>query len=102
VTKKKAAALDRARSFGVEVAYEEFTSMLNPKYRGHAFQWAGFVAWSGRRAEVSCWQAFSEAEWKSWKDELKQAAREAAEARAQAIVEKSGILEWWQDNKEGT
>ena len=93
---RKDAAINKARNFGEIVAYEEFIVMLNPKYRGGKFQWSEFVNWCARRSE-SCWQAFSASEWEKWKPELKQAAREAAEAKAQSVLKSSGIMEWWPD-----
>ncbi len=89
--------LPKAQAFGEAVAYHEFAVMLNPKYRGPNFKWEGFVQFAVRRAEVSCWQSFSDAEWKRWEKEIKAAAGNSAKYAAERTMNDSGVLEWWPD-----
>lgn len=89
--------LPRAQAIGESVAYHEFVVILNPKYRGDNFKWEGFVAFAVRSAEVSCWQPFTDAEWKRWGKEIKAAAGNSAKYAAERIMKDSGLLEWWPD-----
>lgn len=89
--------LPRAQAIGEAVAYGQFTFMLNPKYRGDGFKWENFVPFAVRWAEVTCWQSFTDAEWKRWEKEIKEAAGKSAKYAAERILDESGLLEWWPD-----
>ena len=89
--------LPRAQAAGEATAYHHFVTMLNPKYRGPNFKWDGFVLYAVGWAEASCWQSFSDAEWKRWKKDIVEAARTSAEYAAKRILKASGLLEWWPD-----
>jgi hypothetical protein len=71
--------------------------MLNPKYRGEAFRWEEFVPFAVRWAKVSCWQSFTDAEWKRWENKIVEAAGKSAEYAAKRILQESGLLDWWPD-----
>lgn len=88
---------DKAERIGEAIAYGQFTMLLNPKYRGDGFKWEGFVPFAVRWAKVSCWQSFTDAEWKRWEKEIKEAAGKSAEYAAKRILDESGLLEWWPD-----
>lgn len=88
--------LPRAQAIGEAVANHQFVTMLNPKYRGEGFKWEEFVPFAVRRAEVSCWQPFTDAEWERW-EEIKAAACKSAEYAAKRLLDESGLLEWWPD-----
>jgi hypothetical protein len=71
--------------------------MLNPEHRGEAFRWEEFVPFAVRWAKVSCWQSFTDAEWKRWENEIVEAAGKSAEYAAKRILQESGLLQWWPD-----
>lgn len=89
--------LPRAQAVGEAVANNQFVVMLNPKYRGEAFRWEEFVPFAVRWAKVSCWQSFTDAEWKRWENEIVEAAGKSAEYAAKRILDESGLLQWWPD-----
>jgi len=89
--------LPRAQAIGEAVANHWFVTMLNPKYRGDNFKWEGFIEFAVQWAKVSCWQSFTDAEWKRWEKEIVNAAGKSAEYAAKRILNESGLLEWWPD-----
>jgi len=89
--------LPRAQAHGVWVAHHEFVTMLNPLYRGPNWTWDKFVPRCVGQAEVTVWQAFTDAEWKRWEKEIVEATGKSAEYAAKRILEESGLLEWWPD-----
>jgi len=89
--------LPRAQAIGEAVANHWFVTMLNPKYRGDNFKWEGFIEFAVQWAKVSCWQPFTDAEWKRWEKEIVDAAGKSAEYAAKRILNESGLLEWWPD-----
>ena len=89
--------LPRAQLYGEAAAHHEFVVMLNPKYRGSNFKWEGFVALAVQRAEVSCWQSFTDREWKRWEKDIVEAAGKSAKHTAERLLKESGLLEWWPD-----
>ena len=89
--------LPKAQGFGESCASHWFVCMLNPKSRGPNFKWENFVQFVVRKAEVSCWQSFSDKEWKLWEKEIKEAACKSAKYAAERILDDSGLLEWWPD-----
>jgi len=89
--------LPRAQAVGEAIANHHFVTMLNPKYRGPNFKWGDFVPYAVGWAEASCWQSFSDAEWKRWKEDIVKAACTSAEYAAGRLLKKSGLLEWWPD-----
>ena len=89
--------LPRAQAVGEAVANHQFVCMLNPEHRGEAFRWEEIVPFAVRWAKVSCWQSFTDAEWKRWENEIVEAAGKSAEYAAKRILQESGLLQWWPD-----
>ena len=88
--------LPRAQQVGYVVPYHEFVCMANPKNRGPNWDWNKFVERAVSRTEVTCWQSFTDREWKKWEAKIKEAAMSTAKIHAEQIIKDSGVLEWGQ------
>lgn len=87
--------IGRAQAHGNVVAYEEFITFLNPKYRGINFKWQDFEKMTVELAEATVYQQFSDIEWKHFEKQIKETAKKSAKFNARHCLEASGILEWW-------
>jgi len=88
--------LPRAQQVGYVVPYHEFVSMTNPANRGPNWDWNKFVDRAVSMTEVTCWQSFTDREWKKWEAKIKEAAMSTAKIHAESILRDSGVLEWGQ------
>lgn len=88
-----------AKEFGNAVAINMFLTMLNPKYRGKAFNWHKFVELAERHAEVSCYTCFPVEFFEKHEAKLKKIAVEAANKTANECLQNSGILEWFTEEQ---
>lgn len=79
----------KARRYGEASAMGLFLDMLNPKFQGKGFTWAGFPELAERTAKVGLYQAF----WPSPTEAEKEAAAQAARLWAQAAVRRAGLIE---------
>ena len=86
--------LPRAQQVGYSVPSHLFITMTNPKNRGPNWDWNNFVDHSVRMTEATCWQSFSDSEWKKWKTQIEEAAMRTAKIHAESILRDSGVLEW--------
>lgn len=86
--------LPRAQQVGYAVPYNLFVSMTNPKNRGPNWDWNNFVTLSVKTTEATCWQSFSDSEWKKWEAKIKETAMGTAKIHAESILKDSGVLEW--------
>lgn len=86
--------LPRAQQVGYVVPYHEFVCMTNPENRGPNWDWNKFVERAVSRTEVTCWQSFTDREWKKWEAKIKEAAMSTAKIHAESILRDSGVLEW--------
>lgn len=86
--------LPRAQQVGYAAPYNLFVSMTNPKNRGPNWDWNNFVDRAVKMTEVTCWQSFTDKEWKNWEKEIKEDAMKTAKIHAEKILSDSGILEW--------
>ena len=92
--------LSRAQQMGYVVPYSHFIFMINPEYQGTAWDWNNFVNLAVRMTNVTCYQVFSEKEWKKWEKEIRQIATSTAKIHAEQIIKDSGVLEWGGNKKE--
>ena len=92
--------VSRAREMGHIVPYDYFVKMVNPKYQGSAWDWNNFVNLAVRMTNATCYQSFSEKEWKKWEKEIRQIATSTAKIHAAEIIKDSGVLEWGGNKKE--
>lgn len=92
--------VSRAQRMGYAVPSHHFIVMVNPKNQGSAWDWNNFVDRAVEMTDVSCWQSFSDREWKKWEKEIKQIATSTAKIHAEQIIKDSGVLEWGGNKKE--
>jgi hypothetical protein len=92
--------LPRAQQVGYVVPYHEFVCMTNPENRGPNWDWNKFVERAVSMTEVTCWQSFTDREWKKWEAKIKEAAMSTAKIHAEQIIKDSGVLEWGGNKKE--
>ena len=85
---------------GYAVPSHHFIVMVNPKSQGSAWDWNNFVDRAVKMTETTCWQSFSDREWKKWEKEIKQIATSTAKIHAEQIIKDSGVLEWGGNKKE--
>jgi len=88
--------LPRAQQVGYAVPSDFFITMINPENRGPNWDWNNFVKRAVRMTEVTCWQSFTDPEWKKWEAKIKEAAMSTAKIHAESILTDSGVLEWCQ------
>ena len=86
--------LPRAQQVGYAVPYHLFVTMINPENRGSNWDWNNFVERAVSGTEVTCWQSFTDREWKKWEAKIKEAAMSTAKIHAEQIIKDSGVLEW--------
>jgi len=84
------------QAYSQAVAYNEFVTFLNPKYRGQNFSWVRFVDICERTAEISAYSCFSVRDWNKYQDRITEHAKRYVRLHAQEALERSGILEWWE------
>lgn len=85
---------NRARETGEVIARDDFTALLNPKYRGANWDWSRFVSHVTWRAQIYSLK-YTQAEWDKWSDLLREAQGHAAKNVAELLLRDSGLLEWW-------
>ena len=85
---------------GYAVSSHHFIVMVNPKSQGSAWDWNKFVDRAVKMTEATCWQSFSDREWKKWEKEIKQIATSTAKIHAEQIIKDSGVLEWGGNKRE--
>jgi hypothetical protein len=92
--------VSRAQQMGWAVPYDYFVKMVNPKYQGSAWDWNNFVNLAVRMTNVTCYQSFSDKEWKKWEKDIRQIATSTAKTHAEEIIRDSGVLGWGGNKKE--
>ena len=92
--------VSRAQQIGYALPFNHFIVMVNPQSQGSAWDWNNFVDRAVKMTEATCWQSFSDREWKKWEKEIKQIATSTARIHAEQIIKDSGVLEWGGNKKE--
>jgi hypothetical protein len=92
--------VSRAQQMGYAVPSHHFIVMINPKYQGSAWDWNNFVDRAVEMTDVTCYQSFSDKEWKKWEKDIRQIATSTAKIHAEQIIRDSGVLEWGGNKKE--
>ena len=92
--------VSRAQQIGYAIPYDFFVKMVNPSSQGSAWDWNNFVDRAVRMTNATCYQSFSEKEWKKWEREIKQIATSTAKIHAEQIIKDSGVLEWGGNKRE--
>ena len=92
--------VSRAQQIGYAIPYSHFVFFVNPKMQGQNWNWNNFVDSAVKKTEITCWQAFSDKEWKKWEKEIKKIASSTAKIHAEEIIRDSGVLEWGGNKRE--